>query len=396
MSVQHLKDHEYLENKVNNILEPMMVQLVSVKPDNPTEYMINWIKQNYGNRKSINQGKRFELELLRKQIALFDGEEDKDSDSSSESNSDSDSSDADDTIAKARAARTKKGWKPRASVSAEVYGNWNKKEDFEPRCIPKDEETVEVIKDKILHNFMFKHLNNSDLQVIIDAMKVVKVKCGEMVITQGEDGNDMYLVSTGKYTCFKTFPGDSTPTHLRYYVSGEAFGELCLLYNCPRAASIQSLEEGTLIALDRATFNHIIKDAALKRREKYEEFLTSVSILQGMEPYERVALADGIVDENFSSGDYIIRQGEKGDKFYFVIDGEAVATKCYEPGQAPVEVMHYSAGSYFGELALLNDAPRAANIISRTETYVISLDKETFTRIIGSAEELLARAKQYK
>jgi len=58
--------------------------------------------------------------------------------------------------------------------------------------------------------------------------------------------------------------------------------------------------------------------------------------------------------------------------------------------------MHYSAGSYFGELALLNDAPRAANIISRTETHVISLDKETFTRIIGSAEELLTRAKQYK
>ena len=126
MTAKELADQKYLENKVNMILEPMVVQLVSVQPENPVDYMINWIKRNYGNRKSINTSKRFELNFLKKQIALFDGEEEKKSDSSSDSDSDSDSSGDDDRIAMLRAAKARKGWKQRASVSAEVYGDWNK------------------------------------------------------------------------------------------------------------------------------------------------------------------------------------------------------------------------------------------------------------------------------
>lgn len=393
MTTKELLDQAYLENKVNRILEPMVVQLVSVQPDNPVDYMINWIKHNYGNRKSINQSKRFELELLRKQIALIDGEEKKlpEDSSSSDSDSDSDSSDDDDRIAKARAARAKKGWKPRASVSAEAYGEWNKKENFVPRNIPKDAETVENIKSKILHSFMFGNLNLKEIEIVINAMKVVEVKSGDMVITEQKDGDEMYLVGSGKYSWFKTFPGHTDPTHFRYYTAGQVFGELALLYNSPRAASIQALEDGTLFALDRATFNNIVKDAAMKKREKYEEFLTKVELLQGMEPYERVALADGVIEQTYSPGEYIIKEGEEGDRFYFVVEGEAVATKVLEAGKPPSEVMQYHKGSYFGELALLYNAPRAANVVSKTETHIVSLDKETFMRVISSADELLQK-----
>ena len=52
-----------------------------------------------------------------------------------------------------------------------------------------------------------------------------------------------------------------------------AFGELALMYNAPRAASIRALENCTLYSLDRETFNHIVKDAVTKRREAFNEFL---------------------------------------------------------------------------------------------------------------------------
>lgn len=69
------------------------------------------------------------------------------------------------------------------------------------------------------------------------------------------------------------------PTYLKDYVPGEAFGELALLYNAARAASIEAVEASELWALDRRTFNHIVKDSAQQKRDKYEEFLTQVSIL---------------------------------------------------------------------------------------------------------------------
>ena len=74
---------------------------------------------------------------------------------------------------------------------------------------------------------------------------------------------------------------------LKKYEPGEAFGELALLYNAPRAATITSDNDSVLYALDRQTFNHIVKDAAIRKRDKYESFLKSVELLKSMDDYER-------------------------------------------------------------------------------------------------------------
>lgn len=199
MSTRELLDHAYLENKVNAILEPMVVQLVSLQPENPADFMIRWIKQNYGDRPSENQNKRFELDFLRKEIAKIDGKGEKESDSdSSDLDDDSDSSD-DAEIIKARQRLNNKGWKPRASVSAEVYGEWNRKEDFKPKVIKKDEETMENIKHKIKQSFMFNNLSEADIEVVINAMRVVEVDEGDWVIREGDSGDEMYVVGSGKY-----------------------------------------------------------------------------------------------------------------------------------------------------------------------------------------------------
>ena len=96
------------------------------------------------------------------------------------------------------------------------------------------------------------------------------------------------------------FPGNTEPTLLKRYVVGEAFGELALLYNAPRAATITAIEECVLWQLDRDTFNHIVKDSAVRRREKYEAFLEKVQIFSTMEPYERSKLADAFTEVKIS------------------------------------------------------------------------------------------------
>jgi len=97
----------------------------------------------------------------------------------------------------------------------------------------------------------------------------------------------MYVVESGVLQCTKIFKGSSQPTLLKEYQAGEGFGELALLYNAPRAASIKAKTDCVVWKLDRDTFNHIVKDAAAKKRDKFENFLSSVKILQSMDPYER-------------------------------------------------------------------------------------------------------------
>jgi cAMP-dependent protein kinase regulator len=114
---------------------------------------------------------------------------------------------------------------------------------------------------------------------------------------------------------------------LKTYVPGEAFGELALLYNAPRAATIKAKTDSHLWVLDRNTFNNIVKEAAQRKRDKYETFLKSVPLLQSMDHYERSKLADAIKEEKYEAEEFIIKQGENGNTFYFVVEGQAVATK---------------------------------------------------------------------
>lgn len=228
---------------------------------------------------------------------------------------------------------------------------------------------------------MFQNLDQDEKTIVINAMEEKKFSEGVDVIKQGDDGDDLYVVEDGMLSCSKLFvniillnslsynlqnqAGKTEPTHLKNYEPGEAFGELALLYNAPRAATITTKTPALLWSLDRATFNHIVKDSASKKRERYDNFLKSVKILQSMDAYERSKLPDALKSFEYSAGDYIIKEGEDGNIFYMIVSGEAIATKTIEPGQPAKEVMSYKVGDYFGELALLKNEPRAANVIAK-------------------------------
>ena len=254
--------------------------------------------------------------------------------------------------------------KPRASVSAEAFGVWNQKAAFTPKVVAKSEEAKQAIREKLNMAFMFQTLTEGEKDIVIDAMEECKIAVNDVVIQEGDQGDCLYVIGSGTLSCSKIFPGKSDPTFLKAYQPGEAFGELALLYNAPRAATISANEECLLFKLDRDTFNHIVKDASSKRREKYESFLAQVPIFETMEPYERSKLADAFTELNVRAGEFIIREGEEGKELFLLQDGTAVATKTLNPGQAPEQVMEYRVGDYFGERALIKNEPRAANVVA--------------------------------
>lgn len=238
---------------------------------------------------------------------------------------------------------------------------------------------------------MFSALEEKELEIVINAMVEVKFSSGSTVIQQGDDGDNLYIIDSGHLDCFKKFSGAEKAKFLKTYEPGESFGELALLYNAPRAATIVAKENCILFALDRETFNHIVKDAAAKKREKYETFLGKVELLESMDPYERSKIADALKPYRFKINEYVVKEGESGDTFFFVEEGEAIATKVLQPGKAPEIVYKYKPGDYFGELALLRETPRAASIIAVTDLSVVALDRLSFKRLIGPLEDILNR-----
>lgn len=97
----------------------------------------------------------------------------------------------------------KKG--PRTSVSAEVFGTWNKKGDFKAPCFEKSNEVKEALKKRLEQAFMFSCLNPQELEIVLNAMQYIKKHPGDLIIREGDDGDNLYVVESGTLTCTKHF-----------------------------------------------------------------------------------------------------------------------------------------------------------------------------------------------
>ena len=391
-----MNKQEYLETKVKPIMENLMFQLVCEKPDDPVEFMINWIQKTGGyNSNGLTLKERDELENLRKEIIQYRNKHEQNNNEEDNNGNSSDEEEDETFDPKLEIKKAKNNRAGRRGISAESYGKFNKKEDFKPRFIQKTENQIVRIKGRILQSFLFNSLETSDLNIVIGAMEEKQFKQGESVIKQGDNGDCLYIVDSGELDCSKRFPDNpDVDKYLKTYVPGEAFGELALLYNAPRAATIKAKTDCVLWCLDRDTFNNIVKEGARLKREKYENFLKSVDILSTMDKYEISQVSEALRKCSFNAGEYIIRQGEVGDIFYIIEEGEATA---FGSKDSKIPEMNYTKGGYFGELALLRDQPRAANVKAKTDVKLLSLDRNSFKRVMGPIDEILKRnAEKYK
>ena len=98
---------------------------------------------------------------------------------------------------------------------------------------------------------LFSETDPEDIERIVDAMDEKKVLSQEVVITEGQEGDYFYVIESGNYTASKG--GQSVFT----YEGKGSFGELALMYNCPRAATVTADTDGVIWALDRMTFRKV-------------------------------------------------------------------------------------------------------------------------------------------
>lgn len=128
-----------------------------------------------------------------------------------------------------------------------------------------------------------------------------------------------------------------------------------------------------------------------KKREKYENFLKSVDLLQTIDPYEISQISEAIKTKKVNANEMIIKQNDEGNDFYILEEGNCYAEKVFTQGSAPEKVKEYQKGSYFGELALIKNEPRAASVVASTNCKLLCLDRLSFKRLLGPIENILKR-----
>lgn len=241
---------------------------------------------------------------------------------------------------------------------------------------PKTPDQLRRIKASIKNNFIFRDLDEEQERGVLNAMRELHVKKNEVVIRQGDVGEYFYAVESGLLYCYKrpeplpeswtemtsvgVLDAQEELSHVGYHRQfgqkvavckpGNSFGELALMYGHNRKATVMAIEASTLWSLDRITFRTIILSVAHRRRTMYEKFLSTVTLLTPLDAQERSKIADALVSRVYEDGQVVVRQGDMGDTFFFVEEGEAIVTKTHEEEGAVRElnVGVLRKGDYFG------------------------------------------------
>merc|ERR1719450_1623219 len=138
---------------------------------------------------------------------------------------------------------------------------------------------------------LFGSVNNDTFEKILDATFLKVYHTGEHVIEQGDVGDFFYIVKQGQFDILVK-KGEDPPKKVFEAGAGFAFGELALLYNAPRSATITAQAESAVWSLDRLAFRNLVVKASETQFKQYVEFLNGVDVFQVLNENERASLAE--------------------------------------------------------------------------------------------------------
>lgn len=265
-------------------------------------------------------------------------------------------------------------------ISAEPQNEQTVSQMSTGKVFPKDTGTRDLIRRAILDNSFMKNLENAQISEIIDYMYPMAHKPNALIIKLGEVGSLVYVMEDGLAEVTNT-KGDK----INEIGAGTVFGELAILYNCKRTATVKALTNCKLWAIDRQTFQSIMMKTGLLKHKEYMEFLKSVPAFKDLPSETLSKLADVLDADHYPDGEYIIRQGAKGNTFYIIAKGNVRVTKKDSATGETIYIRNMGRGDWFGEKALNDEDVRTANIVVEDPNGVdcLVLNRESYKQLIG-------------
>ena len=255
-------------------------------------------------------------------------------------------------------------------------------EDFAIPSYPKSGAAVQFIDESLADNFIFASLTREERRLLIDAMKADSVPAGTVIINQGEVGDYFYVVEDGNIS----FAVDGN--HVGACTRGASFGELALLYNCPRAATCIANTDCRLWKVDQRTFRYMLANNNANQQKDVLDVLRKVQFLANLEEGMLIKIADALTTVSYQEGDHIINKGDVGEIFYIIKEGRV---KVHDIGLGDSQYVDQvmGPGDFFGERALLTGEPRNANVTAETASVTLCLSRETFEKTLGPLQDLI-------
>jgi CRP-like cAMP-binding protein len=242
----------------------------------------------------------------------------------------------------------------------------------------------------------FADFGDDALEALAGRVGVRRFAPGEVIIEQGDVGDCFYVLANGVAQVVLETP-DGEERNLATLGAGDPFGEAALLRHEPRSASVVADTSCLALTLERDVFASFMQEhkdllAGVFARQEDLRLVREVPLFAGLPGEQVSALCRRLRPLEVEAEAAVITQGDPGDRFYLVREGELEVRHAAAEGAESQVVAELARGDYFGEIALLNDSPRTASVVATRRCELLTLERDDFHSLLGGrAGRSLAR-----
>lgn len=245
-------------------------------------------------------------------------------------------------------------------------------------------------------------LDKSILHDLKKEIKLVRIRSGKTLIRQGAVGDCLYIVINGRLRAsIKHESGDEEV--LGEVGHGQSVGEMAILNEEPRSATVRAIYDTELVKLSKEGFNRLVEKYPQAMKQVTQTIMTRfqssesrrfrpaatelISFLASTELFgtlDRSILRDLEADlewVNLSSGEILIHQGDVGDCLYVVVNGRLRVVTERQSGDKEV-IGEVGRGECVGEMAILTGEDRSATVFAIRDTELVKFSKVQFDQFM--------------
>ncbi|XP_060739000.1 cGMP-dependent protein kinase 2 [Tachysurus vachellii] len=234
-------------------------------------------------------------------------------------------------------------------------------------------ERAQIINAMQKNDFL-RRLDEEQISMMVELLLSLDLCPGDEIIKEGTEGDSMYIVAAGELRVTQA------GRNLRTLISGDVFGELAILYNCKRTASVKAVTAVKLWCIERQIYRSIMAIKSKKKREQLMGFLKTARTFKSLSDEQLSSIIDSMEEVKFQENEVIVREGAEGDTFYIILNGEVEVTKKVNGQQKLIRTLRQ--GDHFGELALIREILRTATCTALGSVSCFTIDKEAFEETI--------------
>ncbi|QSQ22107.1 cyclic nucleotide-binding domain-containing protein [Pyxidicoccus parkwayensis] len=233
---------------------------------------------------------------------------------------------------------------------------------------------------------IFSHLEREAFIALLEALEVRAFFPGQSIVDEGAQGASMFALVEGRADVLRTFEGGERKS-VGTVMPGDFFGELALVTEGPRLATVVATERAVLLELTRARMEAVAARypavagvvEAFYRRRMVENLLRSNPLLSKLSPEQKAAISRDFQLRTVSASEALLTQGQPGDAFYVVLRGRFTPW-LEQPFGRRVALADLREGDVFGEISLLLDKPVSATVRADVAGVVLRLERTAFEK----------------